>query len=208
VSDDATAGDALIAGAAAHNVGEYDIARAIWAGETRLTPDIDAEDSLRGGLAAFATAVLDGRRGNWAVALAAAEEAESTVPNSDSENVDLASVERWLAAFRADPETAERSPPPLLAVDDDQPTPGTLPLAAAALVAVAVATGIGDDVEILIDADRYAHGSDHPESTRYATFVRDYADADAGQRPIVFERLSAMVQRERRMEDDVSDLFD
>lgn len=208
MSDDAKAADALLAGVAAHNVGEYDIARAIWAGETPLAPETDADDSLRTGLAAFATAVLDGRRGEWAAARAAAEEAESALPDSDPAGVDLVSVERWLAAFRADPEVAERSPPPLLAIDDNQPTPGELPLASAALVAVAVATGIGDDPEIVMDAVRYARESDQPESTRYATFVRDYADADAGQRPIVFERLSAMVQRERRKEDDVSDLFD
>lgn len=207
----ATTADALLAGAAAHNVGEYDIARAIWAGETPLAPESDSDDSLRTGLAAFATAVLDGRRGEWAAALTAAEEAESALADSDpgaSAGVDLTSVERWLAAFRADPEVAERSPPPRLDIDDDEPTPGELPLSAAALVAVAVATGIGDDPEVVIDAVRYARESDQPETTRYATFVRDYADADSSQRPIVFERLSAMVQRERRKEEDVSGLFD
>lgn len=206
----ATTADALRAGVAAHNVGEYDIARAIWAGETPLAPEPDAKDSLRTGLAAFATAVLDARRGQWAAALAAAEEADSELADcgpSDLAGVDFASVERWLAAFRADPEVAERSPPPLFSIDGEQLTPGELPLSAAALVAVAVATGIGDDPEVVIDAVRYARESDQPESTRYATFVRDYADADPSQRPIVLERLSSMVQRERRKEDDVSGLF-
>ena len=203
----ATADDALLAGAAAHNAGEYDIARAVWAGETPLAPEV-GDDPLRAGLAAFATAVLDGRRGDWTAALTAAEEAESALTASDPAGVDLTSVERWLAAFRADPEVAERSPPPLLAIDGDQPTPGGLPLPAAALVAVAVATGVGDDLEVVTDAVRYARESEQPESTRYATFLRDYAGADAGQRPIVFERLSAMVERERRKEDDVSGLFD
>jgi hypothetical protein len=206
----ATAADALRAGVAAHNVGEYDIARAIWAGETPMAPETAADDSLRTGLAAFATAVLDARRGRWTVALAAAEEADAELADydpTDPAGVDLTSVERWLAAFRADPALAERSPPPLLSIDGGQPTPGELPLSAAALVAVAVATGIGDDPEVVADAVRYARESDQPESTRYATFVRDYADADASQRSIVFERLSSMVQRERRKEDDVSGLF-
>jgi hypothetical protein len=207
----ATAADALRAGVAAHNVGEYDIARAIWAGETPMAPETGPDDSLRTGLAAFATAVLDARRGGWTVALAAAEEADSELaaadPRDDPTGVDLTPVERWLAAFRADPALAERSPPPLLSIGGEQPTPGELPLSAAALVAVAVATGIGDDPEVVVDAVRYARESDQPESTRYATFVRDYADADASQRSIVFERLSSMVQRERRKEDDVSGLF-
>ena len=203
----ATAADALRAGAAAHNVGEYDIARAIWAGETPMAPETGADDSFRTGLAAFATAVLDARRGRWTVALDAAEGADSELADYDPDptGVDLTSVERWLVAFRADPELVERSPPPLLSIDGEQPTPGELPLPAAALVAVA--TGIGDDPEVVVDAVRYARESDQPESTRYATFVRDYADADASQRSIVFERLSSMVQRERRKEDDVSELF-
>lgn len=205
----ATAADALRAGVAAHNVGEYDIARAIWAGETPMAPETGADDSFRTGLAAFATAILDARRGRWTVALAAAEEADAELADYDPDptGVDLTSVERWLAAFRADPELVERSPPPLLSIDGEQPTPEELPLSAAALVAVAVATGIGDDPEVVVDAVRYARESDQPESTRYATFVRDYADADASQRSIVFERLSSMVQRERRKEDDVSGLF-
>lgn len=206
-----TTDDAVRAGVAAHNVGEYGLARGIWAGETPLAGD-DDQSPLRSGLAAFATAVFDGRRGNWDAALAVAEEARLALADAEPgsvqpDGVDLAPVRRWLAAFEADPEFAERSPPPTLIVDGDRPTPGELPLSAASLVATAVATGIGDDAEVLLDAVRFAEAHDRPETTRYATFIRDYAGAETGQRGIVFQRLSALVERERRKEDDVSGLF-
>lgn len=199
----------LLAGAAAHNAGQYGVARAIWAGDAPITPDeSDPDDRLLDGLAAFGTAVVESRRGDWDAALDAATAAERAFDATDHDRVDIAPIERWLAALAADPEMAERSPPPTVAVDGDRPTPGELPLPAAAVVAGAVATARGDDPDVIADALRFARGSDHPESTRYATFLRDYAAADEGQRGIVFERLSGVVARQRRKEDDVSGLFE
>ncbi|MFC6736489.1 DUF309 domain-containing protein, partial [Halolamina salina] len=71
-----------------------------------------------------------------------------------------------------------------------------------------VAAARGDDPEVVADALRFARRSEHPETTRYATFVRDYAAAEPSERAIVFERLSGLVGRQRRKEDDVSGLFD
>ena len=197
---------AVLAGAAAHNAGEYGIARAIWSGDETCSPE---DDPLRTALAAFATAVVAGRRGEWADAVDAAARADETLAGiDDARGVDLAPVERWLSRLRADPETAERSPPPTVAVDGERPTPGELPLSAAAVVAGAVASTREDDPSIVDDAVRFAREDERPETTRYATFVRDYAAADAGTRPVVFERLSALVERERRKEEDVSGLFE
>lgn len=199
----------LLAGAAAYNAGQYAVARVIWAGETPVTPDADgADDRLLDGLAAFATAVTEGRRGDWDAALDAATEAELALDAIDSDRVDLAPIERWLAAFGTDPEIAERSPPPTIVVDGDRPTPGALPLSAAAAVASAVAAARGDDPDVIDDALRFARGSEHPENTHYATFIRDYAAAEPSERAIVFERLSGVVARQRRKETDVEGLFD
>ena len=198
----------LLAGAAAHNAGRYSVARTIWAGEAPVTPDADeADDRLLDGLAVFAAAVTESRRGEWAAATDAAAEAELALGSVDDPDVDLAPIRRWLAAFEADPETAERSPPPTVTVDGERPTPGELPLSAAAVVAGAVATAHGDDADVVADALRFAREDDHPETTRYATFLRDYAAADASDRPIIFERLSGLVARERRKEEDVEGLF-
>ncbi|QKY21221.1 hypothetical protein B4589_012880 [Halolamina sp. CBA1230] len=198
----------LLAGAAAHNAGQYGVARTIWAGEAPVSPDgNDADDRLLEGLAAFGTAIVESRRGAWDAALDAATEAELAFEATDQDRIDLAPIERWLAAFGTDPETAERSPPPTIAVDGDRPMPGELPLAAAAVVAGAVAATRGDDPDVVADALRFARGNEHPETTRYATFLRDYAAAESGERGIVFERLSGVVARQRRKEDDVEGLF-
>lgn len=206
----------VLAGAAAHNAGQYSIARVVWAGEAPFNLGGDgAADRLLAALTAFATTVTESRRGEWADALDAAARAESAlgaVGESDGEDadasVDTGPIERWLTAFRADPEMTERSPPPTLAVAGDRPIPGELPLEAAAVVASAVAAARGDDPAVVADAVRFARQHERPESTRYATFLRDYAGADPGQRPIVFERLSGVVARERRKEDDVDGLFE
>ena len=212
----------LLAGAAAHNAGRYAVARTIWAGSAPVTADAeaadgataDAEDTaaddprLLDGLAAFATAVTESRQGDWAAALDAASEAEQAFAAVDDPRVDLAPVDRWLAAFAADPELAERSPPPTLTVEGSRPVPGELPLSTAATIAGAVAAARGDDPDVIADALRFAAEDEHPETTRYATFVRDYAAADPGDRPIILDRLSGLVAQQRRKEEDVEGLFD
>lgn len=219
----------LLAGAAAHNAGRYAVARTIWAGSAPVAvdgdgidgsadarddpadPDADgaADDSrLLEGLTAFATAVTEGRRGNWSTALDAATEAEGRLDGIDDTRVPLLPIERWLAAFGSDPEVAERSPPPRLPVDGSRPIPGELPLSAAAVVAGAVAAASGDDPDVIADALRFAAEDEHPETTRYATFLRDYAVVDPDERGIVFDRLSGIVAQERRKEEDVEGLFD
>jgi len=201
--------DTVLAGTAAHNAGQYGIARAVWAREAPDSAGGDANERLLDVLSAFARAVTESRRGEWTGALDLASEAEFALDAvDDPAGVELSPVAHWLAAFRVDPEAAERSPPPVVAIDGDRPTPGELPLSAAALVASAVAAARGDDPDIVDDAVRFAAESDSPEDTRYATFVRDYAAANPAQRPIVFERLSAVVAQERRKEEDVDGLFD
>mgnify|MGYP006282515009 CR=1 FL=1 len=213
----------LLAGAAAHNAGRYGVARTIWTGSAPVAIDSDgvdgaaddtedtdtADDSrLLDGLAAFAAAVTESRRGNWAAALDAASEAEQVLGAVDDARIDLHPIERWLTAFGSDPAVAERSPPPTLTVDGDRPTPGELPLSSAAVVAGAVAAAAGDDSDVIADALRFAAEDEHPETTRYATFVRDYAAADPSDRPIISDRLSAVVAQQRRKEEDVEGLFD
>jgi hypothetical protein len=61
---------------------------------------------------------------------------------------------------------------------------------------------------VIADALRFASEEEYPENTRYATFVRDYAAADPSDRPIIFDRLSAVVAQQRRKEEDVEGLFD
>ncbi|MFB6220816.1 MAG: DUF309 domain-containing protein [Halolamina sp.] len=197
--------EALRAGAAAYNAGEYAAARAVWAG----TDSESGTPPLLDGLAAFADAVARGRQGEWTAATAAADRATERLDSDDIDGrgVTVAALRRWLDAFRADPERIERRPVPPVSVAGEHPVPGTLSLAAAGAVASVVADRAGYDTDVVADAVRFARAEEHPAASNYATFLRDFV-GDPAQRPIIFQRLSGMVERERRKERDVDGLFD
>lgn len=198
-TDGTDAETAVLAGAAAYNAGEYRAAQMIW----------DAPGTtLLDGLATFAETVADARAGEWDEALAAADRASRVLAAADPTElgIDTAPLQRWLAAFHADPVRIERGSPPLVSVDDEYPVSGTLPFAAAAVAATAVAEETQYDEEIVADAIRFAEQEDQPDESRYTTFLRDFT-GEPSQRPIVFQRLAGLVERERRKERDVGGLF-
>jgi hypothetical protein len=191
---------ALHAGAAAYTAGELHAAQAI------LTAP---ETPLLDGLAAFVGTVAAARAGNWGEARALADRAARQLAAADptTHGVETAPLQRWLGAFRADPERIERAPAPPIFVDGELLVPGTLPLAAAGVAAAVVAEMSAYDGGVVADAIRFAEQTARPDESRYATFLRDFV-GDPTQRPIVFQRLSSMIDRERRKERDVSGLFE
>lgn len=190
--------DRLLAGAAAYNVAEFRVAEAVWQ---------EGEESLFHGLAALAEAVAAGRSGKWERATAAAERARDLLADVDGGPVSLPPLRGWLATFLADPESVERGRPPAVVVDGERRLPETLPLAAAGLAAEALAERGSYDAAVVADAMRFAEREEYPDESRYATFLRDLV-GNPDRRPIVFQRLEGMVERERRKERDVSGLFD
>ena len=189
--------DRLLAGAAAYNVAEFRAAETVWH---------EGDGPLFSGLAALAAAVAAGRAGEWDEAMAAAQRARNLLAEVDSGPVSLPPLGRWLDAFLADPESVERGRPPAVVVDGERRLPETLPLAAAGLAAEAVAAGSEHDEAVVTDAVRFAEREAHPDESTYATFLRDFT-GNPEQRPIVFQRLAGLVERERRKERDVSGLF-
>lgn len=198
--DDPEAEIALYAGAAAYHAGEYRAAREIWAGGG--TPLLDS-------LAAFAETVADARAGEWDESMDAADRATEALAAADpaERGVDTAPLQRWLGAFYADPERIERGPGPSVSVTGEPPTAGMLSLAAAGVAATAVAEFSEYDEQVVADAVRFAEGAEAPDESRYATFLRDFVGEPA-QRAIVFERLTGLVEQERRKERDVGGLFE
>lgn len=198
--DEAEPDTALHAGAAVYNAGEYRAAQAIWDG-----PDA----TLLDGLVAFAETVASARAGDWDEATDAADRAARALAAADPTElgVDTAPLQRWLGALHADPERAERGPAPSVSVDDEYPIPGTLSFEAASVAAAAVAEETEYDASVVADAIRFAEQEAQPGESRYATFLRDFAGEPA-QRPIVFQRLAGLVERERRKERDVGGLFE
>lgn len=191
---------ALHAGVAAYNAGEFRAAQRV------LTAP---GTTLLDGLAAFAGTVANARTGDWSEAMESADRAARQLAAADPTEcgVETAPLQRWLGAFHADPERIERTSAPLVSVDGEYPVPGTLTLAAAGVAAVVVAELTEYDEGVLNDAIRFAEQEPEPDESRYATFLRDFVD-DSAQRPIVFQRLSGMVEQERRKERDVGGLFE
>jgi len=191
---------ALDAGAAAYNAGEYRAARDVWAAAD--TPLLDA-------LAAVAETVADARAGEWDAATEAADRAAERLAAADPTewSVDTAPLQRWLGAFRADPERIERGPAPSISVEEEYPTAGVLSLAAAGVAASAVAEGSEFDDRVVADAVRFGEDADRPDESRYATFLRDFVGEPA-RRSVIFQRLAGLVERERRKERDVGGLFE
>lgn len=190
--------DRLLAGAAAYNVAEFRVAAAVWR---------EGDGPLFAGLAVLAAAVAAGRVGEWDEATTAAGRARERLAEVDGGPVSLPPLRRWLDTFLADPESVERGRPPAVVVDGERRLPETLPLAAAELAAAALAERSSYDAAVVADAVRFAEREDHPDESRYATFLRDFV-GNPERRPIVFQRLSELVERERRKGRDVDGLFD
>lgn len=190
--------DRLLAGAAAYNVAAFRVAAAVWR---------EGEGPLFAGLAALAESVAAGRTGEWDEARAAAEQARERLAETDSGPVSRPPLGRWLDAFLSDPESVERGRPPAVIIDGERRLPGTLPLAAAGLAARTLADQRGYDTEQIADAARFAQQESHPEQSTYATFLRDFV-GEPDRRAVVYERLTGLVERDRRKERDVSGLFD
>lgn len=198
--DDPDPQTALHAGAAAYNAGEFRAAQSILA-----APGTTLLDAL----AAVAGTVAAARTGNWSEAKELADRASRQLAAADptTQGVETAPLQRWLGAFRADPERIERAPAPSVSVDGETPVPGTLPLAAAGVAAILVAESTEYNESVVADAIRFAEQEAQPDESRYATFLRDFV-GDPAQRPIIFQRLAGMVEQERRKERDVGGLFE
>jgi hypothetical protein len=190
--------DRLLAGAAAYNVAEFRVAAAVWD---------EGEGPLFAGLAELSAAVAAGRAGEWGEATAAADRARRRLAGVDGGPVSIPPLGRWLDAFLADPESVERGRPPAVVVDGERRLPETLPLAAAGLAAEALAEAGAYDADVVVDAVRFAERETYPDESTYATFLRDFV-GNPERRPVVFQRLDGLVERERRKERDVGGLFD
>lgn len=192
------AADRLLAGAAAYNVAEFRVAEQVWEA---------GQGPLFLGLAALADAVACGRAGEWTAATTAAECARELLAAAEPTAVSRPPLGRWLDSVLADPESVERGRPPAVLVDGERRVPGTLPLRTVGLAADALAATSGYDEGVISDAIRFAGKESQPEQSTYATFLRDFV-GNPDRRPVVYERLSGLVERDRRKERDVSGLFD
>lgn len=207
---DADLGTALRAGAAVYNVGEHHAAHDAWEDAWLTLESGAADERLLHGLIQFTAAVHHAHHGNWSGATGLAESAVEYLDGltgEDARGVDVAAVCDWLRAFERDPERIERAPAPSLRIDGEAPEPGLLTLGEVALAAAVVAAEYDYDESVVADAVRFGREDTDPDSSREAVFLRDFV-ADAGHRAVIFDRLTGLVERSRREEEDVAGLFE
>jgi len=211
---------ALRAGIALYTIGEchaaHDPWEAVWldlkdvvaAGEA--SEAVVRDEVLLHGLIQFTAAQYHARDRNWSGAVGLAESARGYLADVPDEyrGVDTAAVRDALARLRADPERVERAPAPPLPHDGGRIDPEALSLEAAGIAAEALAEEHGLDADAVADAARFAREEERVGRSRFAALLFDFVRVDTPQeRRLVFDRLSGLVEQERRKEEDVAGLF-
>lgn len=208
---DADVDDALRAGAAIYNAGHYHAAHDAW--EDRwLALDRGTDDErLLHGLIQFTAVAYHGIQGNWSGARGLAESAtEYLSPLAPSyRGINVGTVRRYLRRVAADPETLERRSPPPLRFSGTVVQLEDLPFAASMLAAPILAAELDEyDPEVIDRAVTYARAEREGGSrSTFIALVQDFL-GEQRQRPLVYQRLAAHVQRRHRRETDVEGFFD
>ncbi|WP_277553719.1 DUF309 domain-containing protein [Halobaculum limi] len=222
VPSESTRRAALRAGIALYTAGEFHAAHDPWEDvwlDIRAASDDDAsnaddtlarDDRLFHGLIQFTAAQYHARDRNWSGAVGLAESAREYLADhpADYRGVDVVAVRAALARIESDPERVERGPAPPLLHGGSRVTPESLTLGAASLAAEALAAEYGLDVDTVADAARFAREEERVGRSRFAALLFDLVRVDTPQeRRLVYDRLSGMVDKERRKEEDVDGLF-
>ena len=205
--------DALRAGVAVHNAGEYHAAHDAW--EDRwLDLDRDTDDErLLHGLIQMTAAVHHARNRNWAGATGLADSAGDYLADlpADYRGVNVGAVREYLRRLRADPEDVERRRPLLLRHRGRALELADLDVGAAAVAATVLAEEYAAyDEGVVARAVEYAREEVADETgaeTRFVSLVMDFA-AEGAHRPVVYRRLREHVERRRQRDRDVEGLFD
>ncbi|MFC7097981.1 DUF309 domain-containing protein [Halobaculum marinum] len=229
IPDEQTRRAALRAGIALYTAGEYHAAHDPWEGvwlelraaideaacgapDAATSPDgtLVRDEALFHALIQFTAAQHHARERNWSGATGLTESAReylAGLPN-DYRGVDVARVRTALSRLAADPERVERGPAPPLAHEGERVAPTSLSLDAASLAAEALAEEYGLDESVVADAGRYAREEETVGRSRFAALLFDLLRVDTPQeRRLVYDRLSGLVDQERRKEEDVEGLF-
>ncbi|WP_224270145.1 DUF309 domain-containing protein [Haloprofundus salinisoli] len=204
--------DALRAGVAIYNTGEYHDAHDAW--EKRWLDADDGEDDERllHGLIQYTAVVYHTRRRNWSGARRLAESAGEYLAGlpADYRGVNLDAVRTELARLAADPERIERRRPVRLTYDGDALSLDDLDFEPATVVARVRAEHDDGFDEGRVDAgiDAAREERDEGYQTRYIALVMDFALGSDAQRPVVYRRLCDHLERREQKRRDVEGLFE
>ncbi|QZY04163.1 DUF309 domain-containing protein [Halobaculum roseum] len=196
--------------AAGDGAGDPDASADIDTADDAAADTLVRDEALFHGLIQFTAAQYHARERNWSGAVGLAESGRgylADVPDN-YRGVDVAAARDALARLRADPERVEREPAPPLTHEGERVAAESLSLEAVALAAEALAEEHGLDADAVADAARFASEEEAAGRSRFAALLFDFVRAgDAGSRGIVYDRLTGLVEQERRKEEDVEGLF-
>lgn len=203
--------DALRAGIAVYNDGEFHAAHDAWEDRWLGLESGSDEERLLHGLIQFTAAVFHARNRNWSgaagLAASAVEYLEALPP--DYRGVNVEAVRAYLRRLGADPEYVERERPLPLTHEGEAVGLSDLDFEAAALAA-GVLAGEYDRFDATVVDRAVAFAREELAGgvrTRFIALVMDFA-ADAAHRDLVYRRLAAHVEERERRERDVDGLFD
>ncbi|WP_435067867.1 DUF309 domain-containing protein [Haloplanus sp. C73] len=202
--------EALRAGIAIYNAGDYHAAHDAWE-ERWLELESGTDDErLLHGLIQFTAAIHHARDRNWSGATGLAESATTYLDGLPStyRGVDLTSVRAALERLDADPVWVERRAPPPLRHEEAVVMPEDLRFEAAAVAARVLAAAYGYDTATIDRAITFAREEiEGGEQTLFTTAVMEFVTADAA-RALVYQRLAEHVERRNREYEDVDGLFE
>lgn len=202
--------DALQAGIAVYNAGEYHAAHDAWEDPWLALDDGTDDERFLHGLIQFTAAVHHARTRNWSGATGLAESAGDYLAGLPSpyRGVDLAPVRRALSALAADPEVIERRRPPPLRYEGRALSLDDLRFDAAAVAARVLAEEHGYDPAPIERAIEFAREEiAGGERTLFTATLLEFVTADA-ERSLVYRRLADHVERREREYTDVDGLFE
>ncbi|WP_312909885.1 DUF309 domain-containing protein [Natronosalvus caseinilyticus] len=203
--------DALRAGIAIYNDGYYHAAHDAWEAHWL---DLEAgtdDERLLHGLIQFTATIHHARNRNWTGATGLAASAHEYLEDLPAEyrRIDVAAVRRSLRTLASDPEVIERRRPPALEHAGAALELADLDLEATFLAAGVLAEEFGYDETVLEDAVAFARADLEAEraTSRFLALVQDFV-RESADRALVYDRLSAHVERRRAKRRDVEGLFD
>jgi len=205
---------ALRAGVAVYNAGHRRAAHDPWEERWLDLPAGTPDERFLHGLIQFTAAVFHAEDGEWGGAAGLAASAGDYLDGlgPTHRGVDLAPVRAYLRRLAADPEVVERAAPPALRHDGRAVALADLDAEGAIRAAVAIA-----DADGRFDADAVGAAADYAREEldergggRFLALVTDFArgDGGGGGRAVVYDRLSALVERRRQRDRDVDGLFE
>jgi predicted metal-dependent hydrolase len=203
--------DALRAGIAVYNAGEYHGAHDAWEDHWLDLQSGSDDERFLHGLIQFTAALHHARASNWdglAGLVASARDYLEGLP-ADYRGVNVGTVRASLDAMDDDPEVVERVAPPPMTHEGEAVALDDLDVDAAA-IAAAILAGEHDRYEeaVVERAVEYARAElAEAGDGQFVALVMDFA-ADAEHRDLVYQRLEQHVQRRDAEREDVEGLFD